>query len=421
MKRMLAFILIVVVTFAAIAVTSPDLVRKINLGLDLKGGFEILYEAKPLQPGGQVTKESLIETAKSLERRINATGVSEPEITTEGDNRIRVKLAGVDDEESVRTKLKEPAVLTFRSMRGCQPEEGFCKVELIGTDFVENGAGIDQDALGGWKITIQLKSAAKFAEITREIAKLPLGQNQLAIYLDEEQLSAPSVSGEINSSSAEITGSFLREEAKEIADTINLGALPLKLEDRYMQSVDATLGQMSLQQTVFAGILGSAIVLLFMLVFYRLPGLVASISLIAYIWLLLVGVWLMNVTLTLPGIAAVVLGIGMAVDANIITYERIKEELRSGKSILSSLKAGSRNSFRTIMDANVTTIIAGSVLYIIGTGAVKGFAVVLIMSIVISIITNVGYSRLLLYLLIRSNVIKNKALFGVKESEIRAL
>ncbi|PZD94153.1 protein translocase subunit SecD [Paenibacillus sambharensis] len=421
MNRMLAFILIVVVTFGAVAVTSPGLVRDINLGLDLKGGFEILYEAEPLEPGGEVTKDSLNETARSLESRINSTGVTEPEVVTEGDNRIRVKIAGVANEAELRETLKRPAELTFRSMRGCAPEAGFCKVELVGSDFVENGANVEQDSLGGSKITMKLKSASKFAEITREIARLPLGQNQLAIYLDEEQLSAPSVSGEINSSSAEITGGYTREEAKKIADIINLGALPLKLTERYTQSVGATLGQLSLQQTVFAGILGSAIVLLFMLVFYRLPGLVASISLIAYIWLLLVGVWLMEVTLTLPGIAAVILGIGMAVDANIITYERIKEELRSGKSILSSLKAGSRNSFRTIMDANVTTIIAGSVLYMIGTGAVKGFAVVLIMSIIISIITNVGYSRLLLYLLIRSNIIKNKALFGVKESEIRAL
>jgi SecD/SecF fusion protein len=289
-------------------------------------------------------------------------------------------------------------------------------VELVGSDFKEGGADIYQNQLGGWEISITLKDANKFGEVTKRL----VGQ-RLAIYLDQKLLSDPNVNQEINSTTAQITGDFTRDEAKKIADTINLGALPLKLTEKYTQSVGATLGQKSLEQTLFAGILGTVIILLFMLVFYRLPGLIASISIIAYIWLLLLGFWLLGATLTLPGIAAFILGIGMAVDANIITYERIKEELRSGKTILSSLKAGSKNSFRTIVDANATTIAAGLALFFIGTGSVRGFAVILILSIIVSVITNVAFSRLLLTLLIRSGVIKNKALLGVKESEIRAL
>ncbi|MFD0714006.1 protein translocase subunit SecD [Paenibacillus sp. GCM10027626] len=418
-RRLLYFVLIVVVSIAAVGATSPWFVKQVKLGLDLKGGFEILYEAKPLVEGGKITQDALRQTAKSLERRANETGVAEPEITPEGSNRIRAKIAGVTDEAKVRDILKKPAELTFRSARDCSEDAGYCKVELTGIDFVEGGASIHQTQLGGWEIAIKLKDSKKFGEVTREIAKLQ--KNQLAIFLDEEMISYPNVDREIPSSEAVISGSFTRDEAKNLADTINLGALPLKLTEKYTQSVGATLGQMSLEKTLFAGGLGTILVLLFMPLFYRVPGLIASFSIIVYIWVLLIGFYLINATLTLPGIAAFILGIGMAVDANIITFERIQEELRSGKSVLSSLKAGSKNSFRSIIDANLTTVIAGLVLFFIGTGSVKGFAVILILSIIVSILTNVLYSRLLLYLLIRSNFLKKPAYFGVKESEIREL
>ncbi|WP_036581792.1 protein translocase subunit SecD [Paenibacillus darwinianus] len=419
MNRLLAFVLIVAITLGAIGFTTPALLDKVRLGLDLKGGFEILYEAEPLTPGGEITRDSLRETAVSLEKRANATGVAEPEVTPEGTNRIRVKIAGVSDEAAVREILKKPAELTFRSTRGCKAEEGFCNVELLGADFKENGASIYQNQLGGWEISISLKSQSKFAQVTREVSQLQ--DNRLAIYLNDEQLSAPSVQREINSENASITGTFTREEAKQIADTINLGALPLKLTEKYTQSVGATLGQQSLDKTIFAGAIGAVFVLLFMLFVYRLPGLVAVISLALNTWLVLTGFVLLNATITLPGIAALILGLGMAVDANIITAERIKDELRSGKSLLSSLKAGSKNSFRTIMDANITTALAGIVMLFIPNSSIRGFAVMLLLGIVVSLVANMSYSRLLLYLLIRSGRFQNKQLYSVKESEIRAL
>ncbi|MBP3961373.1 protein translocase subunit SecD [Paenibacillus lignilyticus] len=420
MNRLLAFVLIVVLSAGVVAGTSSWLFNDVKLGLDLKGGFEILYEAQPIEAGGKVTKESLIETAKSLESRANATGVTEPEVTTEGSNRIRVKIAGVSDENKVRDILKKPAELTFRSARGCAADKGYCKIELHGSDFKQNGASVHQTNLNAYEIAIKLKSASQFAEITREIAKLS-PNNQLAIYLDETQLSAPNVAAEINSNEAVITGNYTREEANDLKNTINLGALPLKLTEKYTQSVGATLGKLSLQETIIAGAIGTVLILLFMMVFYRLPGLIASFCIIVYIWLLLLGFNLIDATLTLPGIAAFILGIGMAVDANIIMAERIKEEMRSGKSILSSQKAGSKNSFRTIIDAHVTTTIAALVLFFIGVGSVKGFAVILLLSIIISVLTNVFFSRLLLTLIIRSGLVKKKSYFGVKESEVRAL
>lgn len=407
-KRMLVFILLVVLSLGAAGATSPMLSGKLRLGLDLKGGFEILYEASPIDGAGNVDKRSLLETARSLEKRVNAQGIAEPEITTEGNNRIRVRIAGVTEEDKVREMLKKPADLTFRGPDGT--------IEMRGDDFVPGGAKIQFDKTNRPIVEIKLKSAEKFGQVTGKLVGKPL-----SIYLDDRVLSAPMVNQVINSDTAVIEGSYTYEEAKELADTINLGALPLKLEEKYTQSVGASLGQKSLEETVWAGALASVIILIFMMAVYRLPGIVASVSIIVYIWLLLVVFWLMNATLTLPGIAAFVLGVGMAVDANIITYERIKEELRSGKSILSATRSGSKSSFRTIMDANLTTIIAGAVLYFLGTGAIQGFALTLIFSILVSIFTNVLYSRILLQSLVRSNVIKKPSYFGVKEAEIRAL
>ena len=416
MKRLIGFLATVLVLTAIMGVTSPGLLNDVRLGLDLKGGFEILYEAEPLVEGQQVTRQSLVETAKSLEKRANVLGTSEPEVTTEGTNRIRLKIAGVTDEAEVRKQMKEPANLTFRSADGCTDPTDFCKQELTGSDFVENGAEVVYDQLNQPVISIKVKDAAKFAEITERL----LGK-ELAIYMDEDQLSAPTVQSILRDGSAQITGRYTVDEAKDLRDKINLGALPLKLTEKYSQSVGATLGKQSLNQTIEAGLIASAFVLLFMIGMYRLPGMVASFALILHTWLLILVFVLADFTLTLPGIAALILGIGMAVDANIITNERIREEMRNGRSIMSSVKAGNKNSFRTILDSNITTIIVAGVMYWFGTGAVKGFALVLIVEIALSILTNVYFSHFLLSLLVKAGVLKKPKQFGVKESEIRAL
>lgn len=473
------------VVAGVIGATTP-LFKDVRLGLDLKGGFEILYQATPTTQGEQVTRESLLQTAKSLEQRANALGTSEPEITTEGTDRIRLKIAGVTDEATVRQTMKEPAELTFRSADGCttdssakkdeatskaatdttksdatskstskdsnevsaqsagatqeinvdpttgeattatgdtyngaadqDPLKVYCKVELTGNDFTENGASISYTQLNEPQIAIKLKDASKFAEITKRLT----GQN-LAIFLNDQLLSAPRVQGELSDGTAVITGTYTQEEAQQLKDQINLGALPLKLTEVYSQSVGATLGQQSLKDTLFSGIIGSILILLFMALVYRVPGLIAGFCIIVHTWLLVMIFIAGDFTLTLPGIAAFILGVGMGVDANIITYERIKDELRSGKSLLSAFKAGGRNSFGTIMDANITTIIAGAVMFALGTGAVKGFALVLILNILVSILTNVFFSRFLLSLLLKGKIITKAKSFGVKESERSAL
>ncbi len=407
-KRLTAFILIVLVTLGVVAGTSLPIAQGVKLGLDLKGGFEILYVASPFDGGSEVTRDSLHETARSLLKRVDAMGTSEAEITPEGADRIRVKIPGVTNEAEIREVLSKPAELTFRGPDGTK--------EMIGSDFVQGGASVEFDQAGQPYIALQIKDAEKFRKVTEKL----LGQ-PLAIYLDEEELSAPIVQVVIPNGQASITGRYSFNEAKALADVINLGALPLKLTEKYTQSVGATLGLKSLETTVTAGLIGLGVILLFMVLVYRLPGVISAISLITFSWLLLLAFLLMGATLTLPGIAAFVLGIGMAVDANIITAERIKDELRSGKKVSSALRSGNKNSFRTIMDANVTTIIAGAVIMFIGSSSVKGFGVTLIASIVASVITNVYFSRLLLSLLIGSKAFSHPKYFGVKEDEISAL
>jgi SecD/SecF fusion protein len=413
-KRIAALVAVIVVVFGAAIATTPNLLGDIRLGLDLKGGFEILYRAEPIEEGAELTQVALKEAALSLANRADALGIAEPEVVTEGRDRIRVSLAGVENEREVREIMKKPAELTFRSAYGCN-DGSYCKVELHGSDFKENSAQVVTDELGRpVVVSIEVKEKKKFEEITRRLLGKPL-----AIFMDDELISEPIVQGVFSDGKAVITGQNSRQEAERLRDIINLGSLPLNLTELYTQKVGPSLGQLSLEKTLTGGLIGSALILLFIIFYYRLPGVVAAVSLIFYTWMLLVLFKWMDVTLTLPGIAAFVLGIGMAVDANVITAERIKEEIRSGKTILSSVKAGSRTSLRTIMDANLTTILAALMMFVVGRGSVRGFAVILIASILASIVTNVFFSRMLLSLCVRGFGNIGPSWFGVKKEQIR--
>jgi len=400
-KRLIAFCLTVVTVSLVIALTMPQALSSVKLGLDLKGGFEILYEAHPVVEGSQITQDALRQTAKSLQERVDALGTSEPEIWTEGSNRIRVRLAGVDNEEKVRAMLKKPAELTVLGPDG--------EVELRGTDFKESGAIVVRDELFRPAIQVEVKDK----DLLKEVSSRLLDQS-ISFNLDERVLTNPVVLAVMDNGIMQITGDFPYDEAVEIADIINMGALPLKLTEKYNQSVGASLGYRSLEQTLWAGGLGAVLILLFMLIFYRIPGLIASFTLITYSWLLLLCFNLVQATMTLPGIAAFILGIGMAVDANIITYERLKEELRSGKSLLSAVREGAKHSSRSILDANVTTLVAGIVMFMLGSGAIKGFAVTLILSIVLSVLTNVYLSQGLLRLLVSARVLRDARWYARK-------
>ena len=425
--KIVAFFLIVLLLLGLVGTTVTGIAKKINLGLDLQGGFEVLYEVSPVDDSQEVTQKTLESTVKILNDRVNGLGISETSIDIEGSDRIRVQLAGVEDQEQARDMLATSARLSFRDVND--------KKYLDGSDIKEGSAKQDFDGETGEPIvTVKLKSASKFADVTREIKDMGVPDNRLVIWMDyedgdsfEEEAkkenpkfeSAPTVGKVINSPDVQIEG-YTVDEAKDLASVINAGSLPVNMDELYSNSVGAQFGEKALNKTVIAGIIGIAAVLLFMVAIYRFPGVIASINLIVYVFLILLVFELMNGVLTLPGIAALILGVGMAVDANVITFERIKEELREGKSVLAAFKTGTSNSLRAIIDANITTLLAAIVLFIFGTSSVQGFATMLIVSIFVSFVTAVYGTRLLMQLWIKTDFLKRRVTwFGVKKKDIK--
>jgi protein-export membrane protein SecD/preprotein translocase SecF subunit len=425
-SRIVAFLLILILLGSTMGVTTNGILKNIKLGLDLQGGFEVLYEVQPAKKGQKIDSDVMASTAKALDKRINVLGVSEPNIQIEGKNRIRVQLAGVEDQNEAREILSTQANLTFRDAND--------KLMMDGTDLKEGGAKQTFDENGAPSVSLALKSADKFRKVTQEIVNMR-PNNVLVIWMDFEEgkdsfkseiakekpkyLSAPSVNQVFNQDSVSIVGSFTAEEAQTLASLLNAGALPVKLKEVYSTSVGASFGEQALNETILAGLIGIAIIYLFMLLYYRFPGFIATVTLSIYIYLVLLIFDWMNGVLTLPGIAALILGVGMAVDANIITYERIREEIKVGKSIKSAFQAGSKNSFSSILDANLTTILAAGVLFFYGTSSVKGFATMLLVSIALSFLTAVFLSRLLLGLWVHSGFLNKKpGWFAVKKSAI---
>lgn len=406
--------------------TTTNILGNIKLGLDLQGGFEVLYEIVP-EKGQKIDDKILASTAEALNKRVNELGVNEPVIQVEGDDRIRVQLAGVHDQNKAREMLSTEANLSFRDVND--------KLMMDGADLVEGGAQQTFDENGKPSVSITLKSADKFKQVTESIVNMGSPNNLLVIWLDFQEgeqsfkaeaakenpayLSAPQVSQIFNQDTVSIVGNFTIEEATTLSSLLNAGALPVELKEIYSTSVGAQFGEQALEKTVIAGIIGIIAIFIFMLVFYRFPGVIAIVTLTIYTFLtLLIFDW-MNAVLTLPGIAALILGVGMAVDANVITYERIKEEVKVGRPLKAAFKIGNSNSLATILDANLTTILAAAVLFFYGTSSVKGFATTLIISILVSFITAVYGTRWLLGLWVNSNVFNKKlGWFGVKPSEI---
>ncbi|WP_430534233.1 protein translocase subunit SecDF [Listeria rocourtiae] len=427
-SKIITFFLIVAIIFGTVILTMKPVLDKINLGLDLQGGFEVLYQVKPADGKSKVTDDVMKETVATLDQRINALGVNEPIITIESGHRIRVQLAGVTDQNEARKILSTQAVLSFRDAND--------KLMMDGSDLVPGSAKAVTNDKNQAIVTLELKDKNKFANVTKTIAaKAP--DNQLVIWLDWKEglkyktervkekpafLSAPNVDRELDTKKVEISGSFTMESAKELANLLNSGALPVKLTEVYSTSVGAQFGQDALAETILAGIIGVAAIFIFMMAVYRLPGIIASITLVAYTYIVLLVLGLLNATLTLPGIAGLILGIGMAVDANVITYERIKEELKVGKSTKTAFDTGGKESFRAIFDGNISTLIVAGVLFYFGTSSIKGFATVLIISILVSFLTAVWGSRALMGLLVSSNALNNKpGLFAVRRKDIHDL
>lgn len=450
-------ILIFVLIFAAIAVLVNF---DVPLGLDLRGGSQLTIQVKTTEKIKQVSEQDLEAVQTVLGNRVNALGVSESVIQSVGNNQILIQLPGVDDPKSAERVLGTTAQLEFRredpeknrllrvrqeelielltkqqalqkkddkaaieanqakiaeKQEQIQEEEKqrFSKTELTGEYLTD---AIEEPLRGtAWAVAIRFNNQGGklFADLSREAAQ---NGTALGIFLDDELISAPRVGPEykdtgISGGSAQISGNFDSSSAKELALQLRGGSLPLPIEIVENRTVGATLGQDSIRRSIFAGLSGLALVLVFMVLYYRLPGLIADMALIIYALLTWACFALLGVTLTLPGIAGFILSIGMAVDANVLIFERTREELRAGKSLYRSVESGFYRAFSSILDSNVTTLIACVALFVLGAGFVKGFALTLAIGVVVSMFTAVTCSRTLMFVAITIPSLRKPEIF----------
>lgn len=377
----------------------------VKQGLDLQGGILMVLEAYDTEEV-QVTSRAMDAAVEIIRTRVDVLGVSEPLIQREGERRIIVELAGTADPEEARQTLGRTVMLRFIDPEG----------NTVITGRHLERAGVNPPGTGGSRgaaVTLQLNAEGTrlFAEATSKWIGQPI-----AIVLDDEIISAPYVESVIGTGNAQITGNFTTQEAARLAGVLNGGALPVALQTVEVRQVSATLGQSSLHKSLYAGLIGFALVALFMLVYYRVPGLLAIAALVAYLGLLFAALIGLNAVLTLPGLAGIVLSVGMAVDANVLIFERIKEELRAGKGLRTGIKSGFHRAFGTVLDANVTTLLAAAILYYLGTGPVKGFALTLAIGILASMLTAITLTRGFLALSVATGLFNKRTLFGVREA-----
>ncbi|NLZ48546.1 MAG: protein translocase subunit SecD [Clostridiales bacterium] len=366
-------------------------------GLDLQGGVSILLEAT-----SQSSDENAVDrTMVVLEERINNLGVSETVIAKEGNNRIRVEIPGQYDSNEMVEMLSKAGELVFEAEDGT--------VVITGSDVKD--ASVMMDSLNQPVVSLQLNDSGKqkFADATEKyIGKI------ISIKMDDEVVSAPVVQAHITNGEASITGMSSYEEAEKLASIIKSGALPVTLKNVETNTVGPTIGDAAIPQSLKAGAVGIILVFLFMLIFYRVPGLLADLALTVFILLVLLAFVVFGVVLTLPGIAGLILTIGMAVDANVLIFERIKEELKKGKSVKSSIDAGFNRAMSSIIDSNITTIIAAIALFSIGTGGVKGFALTLTIGVVISMFTAITVTKTLINMAYNAGFLNKTSYFVVK-------
>ncbi|MDZ8257136.1 protein translocase subunit SecD [Nostoc sp. ChiQUE01b] len=452
-RSLLVLILVLIIAAITVIATIP-----IPLGLDLRGGSQLTIQVKPSADIPKITDRELEGVKKVVEGRINGLGVSEPVIQTVGADKILVQLPGVNDPEQAERVLGGTAQLEFRTQKAntetqllafqaSRAELKFKQEELRKStdkaaivknqeDLQKNNQAIAElfestnppligkylkDAYGeptqgnNWNVAIRFdqKGGELFANLTKNLAGTG---RSIGVFLDNELISAPTVGIEfaatgITGGSAVITGRFTAQQANDLGVQLRGGALPVPVEIAERRTVGATLGKDSIQSSIYAGVGGLTLVLIFMVVYYRLPGLIADISLVIYSLLTWSTFALLGVTLTLPGIAGFILSIGMAVDANVLIFERTREELRAGKSLYRSVESGFYRAFSSILDSNVTTWIACAALFWLGSGLVKGFALTLALGVAVSMFTAITCSRTLLFLAISIHSLRKTELF----------
>ncbi|ADL12250.1 protein translocase subunit SecD [Acetohalobium arabaticum] len=371
----------------------------INLGLDLQGGTHVVLEAEPTEQS-KVTNDSMQRVISVINRRVNQMGLTEPVIQREGDRRIIVELPGVENPNQAIETIGKTAQLKFKDPNGEVVMTGGHLVDAqatYGTQFNQPVIQFELDSVG----------KDKFAQLTKK----HVGE-RIAIHLDEELLTNPQVQDPIPGGEGIITGYETLEEAQEDALLLRAGALPMPVKVIQNRTIGPTLGARSIDQSITAGLIGLALVALLMIILYRLSGAVATVALGIYGVIVMGTLAGLNATLTLPGIAGLILSIGMAVDANIIIFERVKQELGAGKTKRAAIKSGFERAYKTIFDANVTTLITAGILAYFGTGTIRGFAVTLSIGILASMFTAIVVTRTLVDLLLDANLLKGQNAFG---------
>ena len=428
-KRVVVHSIILLLLVVGIGFLFVPLFKGLKFGLDLQGGFEILYKAETID-GSKMNNEKLTATYKTLSKRIDSLGVSEPEIIVEGSDRIRVKLAGVKNPDEARTQLSTVATLSFRDI-----DDNL----LMSSEVLEAGrAKISQDSTGNPAVALSVKDKDKFYQVTKEISERGEGKNYIVIWLDYNEmtdsyskegdkcgtsgsncLSRASVSQGF-ASDVIIQGNFELEEVSNLVDLINSGSLPSKLTEISSTTVGASFGEGTLNTTLIAGIIAIIAIMVILMVIYHFSGFISSVSMMIYTFLVFGVFWIVGGVLTLPGIAALVLGIGMAVDSNVITFARIKEELLKGKSLPTAFKEGSKSSFSAIIDSNITTIIVAIIMFMFGESSIKGFATMLIITVLVTMFTMVFLTRFLLKIFVNTGFFDDKTnlFINVKSKDI---
>ncbi len=383
----------------------------ISLGLDLVGGSSVTFKAIP-EDGKELSGDDLNKAVEILRKRLDDGNFNEATIATIGTDKIRIEIPGINNPDEAVQFLGSTAKLTFEEYGGRTYSEvldPYTNEILVddGTVVIEGNDVVGAEAVYGqtdssvayqWQVQLTLNSNAQkaFAAATERVKDYGTDKNFIAIVLDGVAQTYPSVTSTINQDTCVITGNFTESEARNLAALITAGQLPVSFEEGELRSVGATLGTDALSSSLKAGIIGILLVIVFMIIVYRLPGFISGIALVAYTAIFAIVLVISKVNLSLPGIAGIVLTIGMAIDSNVIIYERIKEELRAGKTLKSAVKAGFSRAFSAILDANVTTIIAAVVLWAFGTGSVQGFAKTLFIGVVISLFTALVITRALL-------------------------
>ncbi|MBC5824896.1 MAG: protein translocase subunit SecD [Candidatus Eremiobacteraeota bacterium] len=391
--------------------------QKVHLGLDLQGGLRALVELEPTHDVPKIDAGILDEELQVLQTRLGGLGVSELTFEKVGADRINIEMPGLKDPEQAIKLIREAAVLEMRPLSSEQLAKGQNNSAALykeagpaiitGADISHATVGTDPGGAPAVEFTLNSAGAKKFYEWSSKNVGKPL-----PIFLDQKLIEAPTIESAI-SNNGEIHGGFTQDSSIRLANELNAGALKVPTKILETESVGPTLGRIDLQKSLVASLVGLGVVLLFMLVVYRVPGLLADLALVVYCFLMLAYVSLFGVVLTLPGIAGFVLSIGMAVDANVLIFERIKEELWGGRTTRAAVGVGFKRAFWTVFDSHVTTILGAVVLYWLGTGTVKGFALTLLVGTVLSLLTAVNITRSFVDVVVDKDLATAPALYGV--------